>query len=108
MEAVPRTKEPAVSRPRFNEHAPATRVRGPSRHAVLDYVDVEARPERPGNRLAAGPGHDLLDAEVRSLRMFPVEQRQNEPDLVGHLRKRGPRRHGSSPPKQEYKDLMYS
>jgi len=52
---------------------------------MLNHVDIEAGTKRLHARFSRGPLHDLSNFEIDSIRMFAMEKRGGDPDLVGHL-----------------------
>jgi hypothetical protein len=82
MDGISGTKQASAASPAVVEHAILRWVRGIGRHAVADNVLPHA-----GSGIVKFPLRflpDLLQAEIFSLGMLPVQQGSREPSLVSY------------------------
>jgi len=72
----------------LEQHAVASRVWRTIGHAMLYYMNVNAGPQRFMKAFFASTFHYLLNGEIASRWVFPVEKSHSNPDLVSDFQLR--------------------
>jgi hypothetical protein len=81
MNFVARQQEPTRVLPGSEQHPVLQGVRSFIRHTMLRSVNAHAGTHLTGDVLSRRAADDLLDREVRSTRLFPVEQSCGQKNL---------------------------